>query len=62
MPQFIVLAAIGTVAYVGYRYLKRTLGGDISLQPEPLRVKSVYLERGPDGVFRPTERVPADRI
>ena len=59
MPQVIIIAAIGTAAYVGYKYLMRTLGAGHDV---PVRVKSVYLERGPDGVFRPVERVPSERI
>jgi hypothetical protein len=62
MPQVIVLAAIGTVAYVGYKYLKRAMGAGLADRKVPIRVKSVYLERGPDGVFRPVDRVPSDRI
>jgi hypothetical protein len=62
MPQVIVLAAIGTAAYVGYRYLKRSFGADLRMQETPIPVKSVYLERGPDGVFRPSTRVSKERI
>jgi hypothetical protein len=62
MQQVIVLAAIGTVAYVAYRYLQKTLGAVSRWHGEPIRVKSVYLELGPDGVYRPTERVGRDRV
>lgn len=62
MPQVIVIAAIGTVAYIGYKYLRRAIGAGLDVQNVPVRVKSVYLERGPDGIFRPVERVPSERI
>jgi hypothetical protein len=62
MPQVIVLAAIGTAAYVGYRYLKRSFGADLRMQEAPVPVKAVYLERGADGIYRPGKRVSNDRI
>jgi len=62
MPQVFIIAAIGTAAYVGFRYLRRTIGINLSGDDVPIPVKSVYLERGADGVFRPTGRVSKDRI
>ncbi len=61
MPQFILLAAIGTAAYIGYKMIKRGMTFQ-GFNQTPVRVKSVYLERGPDGVFRPVERISSDRI
>ncbi len=55
MSQVVLIATIGTVAYLGYRAFK-ALGSGMSAQPVPVRVKATYLERGPDGVYRPTER------
>jgi hypothetical protein len=61
MPQVILLAAIGTAAYIGYKIVKRNFIVS-TMRDIPVRVKAVYLERGPDGVFRPVGRVPSDRI
>jgi hypothetical protein len=62
MPQVFIIAALGTAAYVGLRYLKRTLSLNLTGEDVPVRIKSVYLERGSDGIFRPTGRVSKDRI
>jgi len=62
MSNVLVFAAIGTIAYIGYKYLTRQSTGGLAFRQEPIRVRSVYLERGSDGVFRPTNRPAKDRI
>jgi hypothetical protein len=62
MPQLIVIAAIGTIAYIGYRAIKHTLEAGPTLQRAPVPVKAIRLERGSDGIYRPITRVYPDRI
>ena len=51
MPQVLTLAVVGTIAYLGYRALKRVVEEQASLKPVPVR--ATRLERGADGVYRP---------
>lgn len=60
MSQVIVLAAIGTIAYIGYRMLRSFDQGQ-SLQAQPVRIKSIPLERGTDGIYRPAAKARTDR-
>ncbi len=62
MSQIVVLAAIGTVAYLGYRAVKSTFEAGMALKPAPVPVRAVRLERGIDGVYRPVTRTPSHRI